>query len=64
MTAADTLRRLSPGGGAVIVHPTPIDSSGMTKEQWTRARYRLRETWARLGLVRQHPVHDLLHGVG
>ncbi|MFD4247556.1 hypothetical protein ACFWP3_39125 [Streptomyces sp. NPDC058525] len=51
MIAADALRRLSPGCGAVMVHPTPIDSSGMTKEQWTRARDRLRETWGRLGFV-------------
>ncbi|WP_405968913.1 hypothetical protein OG613_47680 (plasmid) [Streptomyces sp. NBC_00015] len=51
MIVADALHRLSPGCGAVMVHPTPIDSSGMSKDQWTRARDRLRETWGRLGFV-------------
>lgn len=51
MIVADALRRLSPGCGAVMVHPTPIDASGMTKDQWIRARQGLRETWARIGFV-------------
>lgn len=49
--ANDAIRRLSGGCGAVMVHPTPIDSSGMPKEAWDRARARLRETWAQLGFV-------------
>ncbi|MFJ2217838.1 hypothetical protein ACIQVO_36525 [Streptomyces sp. NPDC101062] len=45
-------QRLSPGCGAVMVHPTPIDASGMSKDQWIRAREGLRDTWARIGFSR------------
>ncbi|MGA5819931.1 hypothetical protein ACPC54_18965 [Kitasatospora sp. NPDC094028] len=49
--AADAIRRLAGGCGAVMVHPAPIDSSGMTGEQSKHARTRLRETWAKVGFV-------------
>ncbi|GAA3711623.1 hypothetical protein GCM10023082_06810 [Streptomyces tremellae] len=51
MLAADAFRRLAPGCGAVMVHPAPIDSRGMTAAERNRACTRLRETWATLGFV-------------
>ena len=51
LIAAHALRRLSPGCGVVLVHPSPIDASGMTSQGLGRARQRLRETWATLGFV-------------
>jgi hypothetical protein len=49
--AADVFRRLAPGCSAVMVHPAPIDATGMTKAERDRACDRLRETWATLGFV-------------
>ncbi|PCG87107.1 hypothetical protein CIB93_04470 [Streptomyces sp. WZ.A104] len=51
MIAADALRRLAPGCRAVMVHPAPIDATGMSKDEWARARDRLRELWATVGFV-------------
>ncbi|MFD6465219.1 hypothetical protein [Streptomyces goshikiensis] len=51
MIAADAFRRLAPGCCAVMVHPAPIDATGMSKEEWARGRDRLREMWATLGFV-------------
>ncbi|MFD8609706.1 hypothetical protein ACFV09_12575 [Streptomyces sp. NPDC059631] len=51
MIAADSFRRLAGGCGAVMVHPSPIDATGMSKDEWARASDRLRETWAQLGFV-------------
>ncbi|MGW0338086.1 hypothetical protein ACWD0J_40980 [Streptomyces sp. NPDC003011] len=58
MIAADALRRLAPGCRAVMVHPAPIDATGMSKDEWARARDRLRELWATLGFV---PYGDTLY---
>ncbi len=51
MIAANALRRLAPGCRAVMVHPAPIDTTGMSKDEWARARDRLRELWSTLGFV-------------
>ncbi|CAL9279030.1 hypothetical protein [Streptomyces sp. SudanB52_2052] len=51
MIAPDALRRLAPGCRAVMVHPAPIDTTGMSKDEWARARDRLRELWSTLGFV-------------
>lgn len=62
--ANDAIRRLSGGCGVVMVHPTPIDSSGMTKEAWDRARVRLSETWAQLGFVRYADTPYMVFSTG
>ncbi|MER0476993.1 hypothetical protein ABR737_01240 [Streptomyces sp. Edi2] len=49
--ASDGIRRLSGGCCAVLIHPTPIDSHGMTHDEVQHARTRLQQTWEKVGFV-------------
>ncbi|MET8624654.1 hypothetical protein ABZW30_13010 [Kitasatospora sp. NPDC004669] len=49
--AAEAIRRLAGGCGAVLVHPAPAEAEDLTSDQWKHARERLRDTWAKVGFV-------------